>query len=163
MHNLWAKILDSVGGSLVGSTVNTIKEYFPPSMTEKEKVELELKLSNALHSRELDMLKATTDMEVEYNQRIKDMEGTASDLLALPFIGRVIIFLRGMQRPLWGVGTMVLDYQVFSGAWKIQEGSQYGTVFWIINLLVLGFLFGERAIKNVSPLIERLLTAKGIK
>jgi hypothetical protein len=30
----------------------------------------------------------------------------------------------------------------------------------VINLLVLGFLFGERAIQNVAPLISDLMSRK---
>ncbi len=155
--SLWNKIVDFAGGSIVESIVDTAKAYFPPSMTEQEKGKMEMAIRKTAHKQELAMLHATNHMEAEFNQRIKDMEGTAKDLKAIPFIGPVVIFLRGLQRPLWGFGTMVMDYFVFSGLWKVEDGTQASAAFLLINFLVLGFLFGERAIKNVAPLIERLL------
>jgi len=154
---LWEKIIDVAGGSLVGSVVDTIKDYFPPSMSEQEKAQMELGITKAMQKNELAMLKATTHMEAEFNQRIKDMEGTASDLQSLPVIGRAVIFLRGLQRPTWGFGVLYIDFCVFSGQWVLAADSKLESAFWVINLLVLGFLFGERSIKNLSPLIERML------
>lgn len=59
-----------------------------------------------------------------------------------------------------------MDFMVFSGAWKIDEfvkivgnntiGTNIESAFWMINFLVLGFLFGERAMKNVLPLFKGL-------
>ncbi len=155
--NIFKQLLDSVGGSLVDSVVGVVKDYFPPSMSDQEKAKMEAGISKMMHKHELQMLKATTDMEKTFNDRIKTMEGTAADLRTIPIIGPVIIFLRGMQRPTWGFGTLYVDIQVFSGNWALVDGSQVESCFWIVNLLVLGFLFGERAVKNLSPLIERML------
>ncbi len=155
--NIFKTLLDSVGGSLVDSVVGVVKDYFPPSMSDAEKAKMEQGISKMMHKHELQMLKATTDMEKTFNDRIKAMEGTASDLKDMPYIGSAIIFLRGLQRPTWGFGTLYVDLNVFSGTWKLEAGSQTESCFWIVNLLVLGFLFGERAVKNLSPLIERML------
>lgn len=155
--NLWKKIVDIAGGSLVDTLVGAAKEYFPPSMTDQEKSKLELAMQKVAHKQELAMIQATNHMEAEFNQRIKDMEGTAKDLLALPYVGRFIIFMRGTLRPVWCACTMVLMFMIYSGQWQIIEGSQVATVFLINNIIVVVFLFGERAFKNVSPLIERLL------
>ncbi len=154
---LFDKIVDMAGGSLVGTIVDTAKAYFPPSMTEQEKSILELQMNKAAHAQELSLLKATNHMEAEFNDRIKSMEGTAADLKSIPFIGPVIIFGRGMQRPVWGFSTLYLDYKTFAGDWVIADGSKQDIAFLVINLLVLGFLFGERAVKNLAPLIEKLL------
>lgn len=155
--SLFDKIIDMAGGSLVGTIVDTAKAYFPPSMTEHEKTALELKLKEVAHSQELSLLKATNHMEAEFNNRLKDMEGTASDLKTIPVIGPIIIFGRGMQRPVWGFATLFMDYKVFAGDWVLEEGSKADMSFLVINLLVLGFLFGERAVKNIGPLIERMI------
>jgi hypothetical protein len=67
--------------------------------------------------------------------------------------------LRGAQRPIIGYGTMYVDYMVFSGMWKLPDGPVTNAWF-LSNALVLAFLFGERAIRNVAPLITDLLAAK---
>jgi hypothetical protein len=155
--SLWNKIVDMAGGSIVDTIVNTAKDYFPPSMSDQEKSELQLKLSQTAHAQELSLLQATNHMEAEFNTRIKDMEGTASDLKQFGWIGKIIVFLRGLQRPVWGFATLYMDFKVFAGEWTLVDGSKQDLAFFAINLLVLGFLFGERAIKNVGPIIERMI------
>lgn len=98
----------------------------------------------------------------DMTERIAQLEGTAADLKAVPILGNVMLMARGAQRPLVGYGTMYLDYMVFSGAWKLADGVQ-NNAFFLINLLVLAFLFGERAIKNLAPLITDMLAAKAVK
>ena len=34
-------------------------------------------------------------------------------------------------------------------------GLDVQSVFWVINFLVLGFLFGERAMRNILPLLQQ--------
>lgn len=137
----------------VGGIVDTVKAYFPPSMSDKEKSELSLQISKADHAREIQLLKLANEQDAEFNKRIKDMEGTAGDLKNIPVVGHVILFLRGCQRPAFGIFTLVMDYQVMSGAWDLELKSPKGVSFVIINILVLTFLFGERAVKNIMPLI----------
>ena len=96
----------------------------------------------------------------EFNQRIKDLEGTAADLRKIPVLGSIILFMRGCLRPIFGFFTLYMDYLVFSGAWIIEQGSRLESAFFAINLLVLGFLFGERAVKNLLPLFDRYLKGK---
>lgn len=115
----------------------------------KVKVDLESKLADA-----------TQQIQDDYEQRIRDLEGTAADLKTIPILGPIVIFLRGTQRPVWGYGVMWMDYNVYSGIWHLPAGSREEACFYIINLLVLGFLFGERAIQNLMPLFERLLEAR---
>ena len=51
-----------------------------------------------------------------------------------------------------------LDYQWFT-SWALSEHQQKALI--AINLLVLGFLFGERAVKNVAPwLIQAMQNRK---
>lgn len=99
-------------------------------------------------------------------ERAAQLEGTTRDLLALPVVGRLVIFLRGMQRPVWGFGTLWGDFMVFSGRWNVAlqtdgNWTPEGMALILINLLVLGFLFGERAVKNLLPLVTRFLEAWG--
>lgn len=137
--------------NVVGKVADVVKDYFPPSMSDKEQAELSLAITKAENKKDEAILKAANEANAQFNDRIKEMEGTASDLKALPVVGRIVIFLRGMQRPVWGFFTLYTDYQVFAGNWDPSD--KQDNMLLAINLLVLGFLFGERAVKNVLPLI----------
>ena len=119
-----------------------------------------MKLTEIAHNQELELLKVAQIADGEFNQRIKDLEGTAADLRKIPVLGSIILFMRGCQRPIFGFFTLIMDYLVFSGAWNIEQESRLESAFFAINLLVLGFLFGERAVKNVLPLFDRYLKGK---
>lgn len=95
--------------------------------------------------------KDTTDRSLQY-------EGTAVDLKAIPFFGPLMLFLRGGQRIVWGYGTMCLDWMWFS-AWS-ELSKQQESALWVINFLVLGFLFGERAVQNIAPFVVDMIRAK---
>jgi len=101
--------------------------------------------------KQIAILEAVADAEKTLNQRIAEQEGTASDLKQLPIVGRIVLFLRGLQRPMWGLFVMYIDYEWFTKAPTYTEQQQSALI--MINLLVLGFLFGERTITNLKPLI----------
>lgn len=154
-------LLDSVtnfisGGStgLVSEVMDTVEKYFPPDMSEKDKAELRTKANELALKQEAQTNQAIRDSEADLTDRISNLEGTASDLKSLPVVGRVILFCRGAQRPIWGYATMFCDFMWFSGEWNSMTDKQQSCL-WVINLLVLGFLFGERAVKNVTPLIAQ--------
>lgn len=159
-----AKITDVVGGSLFGSVKELITDYFPPDMSPEKKAELQQKIDEMEFKKQMAILEAAADAEKTLNQRIAEQEGTASDLKQLPIVGRIVLFLRGMQRPMWGFFVMCLDYEWFSnpstkllGDKLVQTFSeQQQTALIVINLLVLGFLFGERTVKNLEPLIIKV-------
>ncbi len=153
---MFDKIVNLLSGNLAGGIVDAVKAYFPPSMSEAEKKEFELRLTEITNRHEIELLKEVTGAEAEFNQRIKDMEGTASDLVKIPYLGAFMLFLRGSQRPAFGILVLVIDYQIFSGGWKVADGSSLTQMLFSINILVLGFLFGERAVKNVLPLIQKI-------
>jgi hypothetical protein len=97
--------------------------------------------------------------EVAVTDRAARLEGTAGDLKAIPYLGPILLVLRGAQRPIIGYGVMYVDYMTFSGIWKLPDGPILNAWF-ATNILVLAFLFGERAIRNVAPLLTDLLAAK---
>jgi hypothetical protein len=103
-------------------------------------------------------LEAEAEAERQFNERTISMEGTASDLQAIPWIGAVVIFLRGAFRPLFAYFTAFLDYEYFvtGMAWTERQES----LLLAINLLVLIFFFGERAMKNVMPIIVQMFAVK---
>jgi hypothetical protein len=158
--SLVQKVTDFLAGGTVKTIVDTVKDYFPPSMSEKEKADLSLVINNAAHQREKEILQLANEADREFNQRIKEMEGTAADLKSVPFFGTLIIFLRGTQRPIWGFFTLYADFMVLSKTWDITQDPQLKAMLIVVNVLVLTFLFGERAVKNVMPFIMEFFGAK---
>ena len=141
-------LVNTLTGGLADTLFDAVKTYFPPDMTLEQKGKIYMELQRLeqekRHQADLALVKA----EQTLTERISQLEGTANDLKTLPIIGHLILFARGCQRPIWGFFTLYLDYQWFT-QWQLSEQQQSALI--VINLLVLGFLFGERAIKNVAP------------
>lgn len=156
-------IFDKLGNLLTGGLANTvaetIKEYFPPEMSDEQKAQINLALQRIELEKEREASRAIAEAEKVLNERIAAHEGTAKDLTALPVVGRIVIFARGCQRPIWGFATLWADMQWFSGSWGALSAQQESAL-WMINVLVLGFLFGERAIKNAMPAIAQFYNKK---
>ena len=157
-------IFEKIASFFTGGAIKTISDvvmaYLPPDMSPEKKAEIQLAVAAQEANNKQAMLTIAYEMDKELNKRISDLEGTASDLKSIPIIGSILLFLRGAQRPVWGFATIYLDYQVFSKGWSFDIGSQAGSAFYIINILVLGFLFGERAIQNVMPYISQFKNGK---
>jgi len=134
-----------------------VKEYFPSAQA---KAEAKLKYERFIHEKQNDANENSLKIDHEFNQRIKDMEGTASDLKTIPIIGHLVIFIRGAQRPTWGIFTLYADYMVFSKGWNLSEEPELRAMLFAINILVLGFLFGERAVKNILPFVKEFFGKK---
>ena len=148
------KAADFIGGSLFGEIKDTVMAYFPPDMSPQERAKAELQIQAMLHAKQIEANKVLADSAAQLDRRIAEQEGTTKDLLALPFLGRIVIFARGVQRPVWGFATLYMDHQWFFSGAVFNEQQQ--TAMISINLLVLGFLFGERAIKNLEPLLIKV-------
>jgi hypothetical protein len=156
--SIFKKLLDGVTGGFVSTAVDTFKDYFPPDMSAEQIEDLELRTKKLQSDIQQQMDNASNIAEELLTNRISQLEGTASDLKSVPFVGPMVLFLRGLQRPLWGYATLFMDYMWFS-EWTTLTSKQESALM-AINILVLGFLFGERAIKNVMPLITKLFEAK---
>ena len=156
MGDLFGKITNLLGGSVFKEVKELAMAYFPPDMSPEKKLEFELKSTELANQRLRDIDAAIASAEKDLNDRIALTEGTASDLKAMPVLGPIMLFLRGSQRPTWGFATMYIDYMVFSKEWVITDPA-ISSAFWMINVLVLGFLFGERAMKNVMPSLAPFL------
>lgn len=146
---------DGVGSKLAEGAMDIAKGFFPAKLSEEDEKRLNMQLKGMMNNHVKDMQIAANEEQAVFNQRISEMEGTAKDLKTIPIIGPIVIFLRGMQRPVWGFATLFIDFKWFSGDWKLDEPQM--NAMYLINLLVLGFLFGERAIKNLEPLIMKIL------
>ncbi len=153
-----SKVADAFGGSLVKDIIGVAKEYFPPDMNPEKKAELELKLGELALNKQRQLDQAILESEKAITDRIASLEGTAQDLRAVPIVGPLMLFLRGMQRQVWSYGAIYCDFMWFSGKWDLTD--QQESAMWIINFLVLGFLFGERAIQNVMPLFIEMRKQK---
>ncbi len=153
----FTRLASELGNMLTGGLAQTIfdgiKAYFPPDMTPEQQARLRLELERIEQDKRQQTDKALLDAELMLTERISKLEGTASDLKSLPVVGRLMLFARGCQRPVWGFFTMYLDWCWFS-EWTLSEKQQLALI--VVNILVLGFLFGERAIRNLTPLISRL-------
>lgn len=145
-------------GGIVKSGLEFVNKRWPPNMSEKDRGEMEIVVKDMLHNQEMQLLEFGAQQDATFNQRIKDMEGTASDLKTIPFFGTLVLFFRGLQRPIWGFATLYLDFYWFTTNPKFTDQQQ--TALIVINILVLTFLFGERAIKNLEPLIMKVFGGK---
>lgn len=150
-------LTNALTGGLADTLFDAIKTYFPPEMPLEEKGKLMLQLQRLELEKKQQADEVLLDAERELTQRISQLEGTAKDLKTIPYLGGLVIFMRGCQRPIWGFFTLWLDYQWFSH-WTLSSHQQQALI--AINLLVLGFLFGERAAKNIAPWIIQAIQAK---
>lgn len=155
---IFSTLLGGITGGFAEKAINAVKEYFPPDMSPEQKAQLQLKFQQLELEAQKQADNAATEAERVLNQRIAEYEGTAADLKSVRFLGPLVLFLRGLQRPVWGFATLYMDFMWFS-TWPTLSTKQEQALV-VINVLVLGFLFGERAVKNVMPLITKLFEAK---
>ncbi|WP_299594336.1 hypothetical protein [uncultured Microbulbifer sp.] len=152
-----SKITEVATGGIGQLFFDVAKTYFPPDMSEADKKAALLEFEKLEMQRNREAHDASVEAENALTQRIKDLEGTAADLARIPVLGTVVLFLRGCQRPLWGFAVLYLDWKWFT-EWELTQKQESALL--VINLLVLGFLFGERAVKNVSPFLVEVFRAK---
>jgi hypothetical protein len=156
------KFLKAIGsflqGDFVGNAMKFVNERWPPDMSEQQKAQMQMVLEDMLHRQKMECAEAARQDEAAFNQRTIELEGTAKDLKTVPYVGALIIFMRGAFRPLFSYATMYFDWVYFSGGMAFTERQE--TLLLSINLLVLVFFFGERAMKNVMPLITNAFIAK---
>ncbi len=156
--SILSKLGDFLTGGIGDKIYTAIKDYFPPNMSESEKALLQLKIKEVDHQHQMEGLRMQLEAEQAVTERVAQLEGTVSELKTIPFVGAFVIFTRAMQRQVWGYSTLYINFLWFSGQWKFTE--QQESAMWVINLLVLGFLFGERAIQNIAPLIGDLMSKR---
>lgn len=158
MMSILSKLTSFLGGSLFKEIKETVKEYYPPDLSPVQKAEMERRLELFLHEKELESNRILNEAAAQLDRRIAEQEGTAKDLREIPVLGSIIIFARGAQRPIWGFATLMMDFKWLFQTYEFNEQQQ--TAMIVINVLVLGFLFGERTIKNLEPLIVKVFGNK---
>lgn len=157
-----SKVVDFFGGGTANTILDIAKTYWPPSLTKDQVAAIEKGIVEATRQHELKLQQLALDQDHEFNNRIKEMEGTAKDLQQFGWVGQVIVFLRGCQRPIFGYFTIGMDYMIFSGKYVLPPQTTefpepITATFYFLNILVLVFLFGERALRNVIPLLNQLM------
>lgn len=157
--SIFDKLADLFGGGLVNSVLDTVKAYLPPGMTPQQEGELKLELERMAFEKQKQADAMLADAERQVTERISLLEGTATDLRAVPLVGPLMLFARGIQRPVWGFAVLYADMMWFSGRWGTMSEQQESSL-WVINLLVLGFLFGERAVANLAPIISEVMARR---
>ena len=145
-----------VGGELAKGAMDIAKGFFPAKLSEEDEKRLAMQFQSLTNNHIKEMQIVANEEQAEFNKRTTEMEGTAKDLKAIPILGPIIIFLRGAQRPVWGFSTLVMDFMWLSNSWDFSDNEQKGTMMIVVNVLVLGFLFGERAVKNLMPLLLKV-------
>lgn len=153
--SILAKVTDFVSGSLFKEIKDGVMSYFPPDMSPQQKAEAELNVQRFLMEKEAQANKVLQDSATQLDKRIADQEGTARDLKSIPILGSLVLFARGAQRPVWGFATLWIDARWFFEA-NLKFNEQQQTALIVINVLVLGFLFGERAVQNLTPMIVQV-------
>jgi len=156
--SILTKITDFVGGSLFKEIKEGVMSYFPPDMSPQQKAEAELKVERLLMEKQAKANEFLRQSAAQLDKRIAEQEGTAADLKTIPILGHIVLFARGAQRPVWGFATLWMDTQWFFGSHSFDEQQQ--TALIVINTLVLGFLFGERAVQNLTPMIVQVFAKK---
>ena len=156
----WKNILGKVTGVFSGdgalNDLANIADRFIE--TGEEKREFQLEVQKWAHEKEMQINNAANEAATVLDKRINEQEGTAKDLLQAGWLGRIVIFLRGLQRPVWGYSTIYFVWRYYIGG--LEHTQQNYNLTLTLILLVGGFLFGERAIKNVAPFIKDMLSAR---
>lgn len=151
---------------IAGSVTDFINKRWPPDLSPEAKAAIDQSLREfEANQRAKDqefqtkMEELTNVAEEQFNQRVKDLEGTTTDLKTIPILGTLIIFIRGALRPAWCVATMYFDFMLLSNKWSVTKLytdagiTPEGFMVLIINFLILGFIFGERTLRNIVPAI----------
>ncbi|HSV29413.1 MAG TPA: hypothetical protein VLL76_07635, partial [Candidatus Omnitrophota bacterium] len=112
-------VLNAATSGLAGQIWDTIESALPDDMPPEKRAELKLQLERVAMEREIAGNQAAGEAERNLTERISVLEGTAKDLMAMPILGRLILFARGCQRPAWGFALMVIDYRIFDGSMKV--------------------------------------------
>jgi len=150
--NILGKVAEFLSGGVGSKVMDIIDRQFPGKLTAQERAELDLSLQRLDAEREKEGNKVIMEASKALNARIAEYEGTAADIKSMFIVGPLVIMIRSLFRPICSYVTLYLDYYYFvlGGSIDWQDGTS--TLLLVINLIVLGFWFGERTIKNLMPL-----------
>ncbi len=147
-------------GDFAKNAMTFVNTRWPPDMSEAQKANMTIVIKELTHRQAMELADVAQADEAAFNERTIKMEGTAADLKGVKVLGPIVIFLRGAFRPLFSYMVGYFDFGFFTTD-TTDWSEQKMTLLIILNILVIGFYFGERLLKNVMPLITRMLEAKG--
>jgi len=104
------------------------------------------------HDFELFALQETTKQDGIFRDFVLQYEGAAKD------VPKIVVLFRSMIRPVFTCAVGYFDYIFFTGNTTSWAPEAIGLLK-AVNVIVLAFWFGERAVKN-SGIIEMLLAKK---
>ena len=154
--------LDKSIKALSGEEVSKLVLEELDSIDEEKKKIIGIQIKSLIDKQTSDVKVALSDLKATVDSKIQALASSTKDLEKVPFFGKVGLFIRGMQRPVWALVLIYVDLKVLSGVWDITTDAQLKSAFWLLNLLILGFLFGERAVKNVIPVINQHIGNKKV-
>lgn len=133
--------LDPITGLL-----NLGKTFLDKFIADKDQ---KIKLSQEF---EIFALQETTKQDGIFREFILAYEGAAKD------VPKIVVLLRSLIRPVFTCAVGYFDYIFFTGNTTAWAPEAIGLLK-AVNVIVLAFWFGERAVKN-SGIIELLLAKK---
>ncbi|MGI9249906.1 MAG: hypothetical protein ACR2PR_01740, partial [Pseudohongiellaceae bacterium] len=139
--SILAGIKAFMGGGTGKEIVGFIRDRFPAKLSEAEMMQLQQAADEMDRAHETKLLEFAQKQDESFNERTILMEGTAKDLQQFGFLGKIVVFLRGLFRPTFAYFTMYLDFLWFTGdttGWTDQQN----TAMIVINIIVLVFFFG---------------------
>lgn len=128
-----------------------LDKFVGDKMSEAEREELKFKMAAYT-------MEEARKRDSEFRDFVVEYEGAARDYREIPVIGPFMMMLRGIIRPAFTVLVGYLDWIYFTGP-EIWTGEQSGLLK-AVNIIVLMFWFGERAVKN-SGVMDLLLKRTG--
>ena len=130
-------------------------KFLSDKMSEAEKADIEMKAEMFVASEARNENSSFRSFIIEY-------EGSAKDYANIPYIGSLVMLLRGLIRPVFTISVMWWDMKIVDAvlANKMTAGGtpQYFMAMIAgINIIVLIFWFGERSIQYIMPLLMPLI------
>ena len=101
---------------------------------------------------ELAVMEDARDANSNFRAFVVEYEGAAKDYKDIPFFGPLMMIIRGVVRPLVTFAVVYFDSRFLT---TMKEGTETwpegtGQLLLWMNVIVLGFWFGERAVKNTG-------------
>jgi len=126
--------------------------FFPEKMSETQRAEMEQAAVQFVAEQAHKEDSSFRDFVVAY-------EGSARDYKSIPIVGPIVLLLRGLIRPVFTVLVGYLDYLYFTGSATLFTADQ-GALIKVVNIIILTFWFGERAITN-SGIVDKIMLVRG--
>lgn len=123
-------------------------KFFADKMSEEDKARLD-------HEAEAFVAIQAHKEDSSFRQFVVQYEGAAKDYANLPIVGPLILLMRGVIRPGFTILVAYLDWLYFTSP-AVSFTDEQGALLKAVNLIILMFWFGERAITNTG-IVDKLM------